>query len=62
MATPSKNGNQVSITCEIWLDQTSGKVHLSSTDSDLPKGLHTTLRGAAEQHARTLLAKYSKPS
>lgn len=43
MAIPSKRGQQVTISANVWYDDGTRRVHVTSTDPDLgPGGLHTT--------------------
>lgn len=63
MATPSKSGQQVQLTVNVWYDRSTKRVHLTSNDADLPKeGLHTNLKPGtqADRSARAMLAKFGK--
>ena len=66
MATPSAPGYKyVELPVHIWYDAKIRKVILASTDRDLPdqRMIVALKRGsAADQAARSLLAKYGKPA
>lgn len=64
VATPSEKGKQVQITVNLWYDQSTKRVHLTSNDPDLPReGIHTNLKPGtqADRSARALLRKFGKP-
>ena len=64
MATPSVKGRQVKLTINVFYDEGTRRVHLTSTDPDLgPKGLHTNLApgSAADKAMRRILARFGKP-
>lgn len=63
MATPAKNGRYVQLNVNLWYDSGTKRVHLTSSDPDLPKeGISTNLKpgSQADRSARVLLAKYGK--
>jgi hypothetical protein len=63
MANPSAPGKKyVELSVHVWYDQSVGKVMITSTDPDLPKGLILPIkRGiAADTVTRALLANYGK--
>ncbi|WP_328608951.1 hypothetical protein OG943_07470 [Amycolatopsis sp. NBC_00345] len=64
MATPSPDGRKyVRLTVDIWYDAGTKRVHLNSSDPDLPKtGLATDFKPGtqADRNARALLARFGK--
>lgn len=64
MATPSPDGKKsVKITVNIWYDEGTKRVHMTSNDPDLPKeGISTNFKPGtqADRSARILLAKFGK--
>jgi hypothetical protein len=65
MATPSVKGRQVQIVVNIWYDESTHRVHMTSNDPDLPPGgIHTNFRPGTQvdRNARALLAKFGKPN
>ena len=63
MAVPSEKGKQVRLSVDVWYDPGTKRVHLTSSDPDLPpEGIHTNLRPGtqADRSARALLAKFGK--
>jgi hypothetical protein len=62
MVQPSFRGNQVKLTVNVWYDRSTSRVHLSSNDPDLGKGLHTNLKpgSSADRAFRKILAKFGK--
>jgi hypothetical protein len=64
MATASAKGRQVKLTVNVFYDEGTKRVHVTSTDPDLgPKGLHTNLApgSAADKAMRRILAQFGKP-
>jgi hypothetical protein len=65
MARPSPNGRQVILEVRVWYDESTKRVHLSSTDPDLgPKGLHMNIKPGStpDVRLRELLTMYGKPA
>jgi hypothetical protein len=65
MAIPSKRGQQVTISVNVWYDPGTGRVHVTSNDPDLPPGgLHTNFRPGtqADKNVRAMLKKFGKLS
>ena len=63
MAIPSKRGQQVTISVNVWYDGGTRRVHVTSTDPDLgPGGLHTTFKPGtqADRNVRAMLKKFGK--
>ena len=63
MATPSEKGRQVQLTVNVFYDESTKRVHITSSDPDLgPKGLHTNLApgSAADKAMRKVLALFGK--
>lgn len=64
MAIPSAKGRQVKLTINLFYDEGTSRVHITSNDPDLgPKGLHTNLKpgSAADKSMRKILARFGKP-
>jgi len=62
MVEPSFRGNQVKLAVNVWYDCSTSRVHISSNDPDLGKGLHTNLKpgSSADRAFRKILAKFGK--
>jgi hypothetical protein len=62
MVKPSVRGNQIEITVNVWYDRSTSRVHISSNDPELGKGLHTNLQpgSGADRTFRKVLASFGK--
>lgn len=64
MATLAPKGTYVFLDdAALWLDYSSGRLHITSNDRDVPEGVHISIRPGTktDAHLRRLLAKFDIP-
>lgn len=64
MATLAPKGTYVFLDdAAVWMDYSTGRIHITSNDHDVPEGVHVNIRPGTktDEHLRDLLEKYRIP-